>query len=110
MSKGISVRTERLPSTPPPEGRGEREWYQTYYWLTCGPRTYAAWSYEQMPASVNIIGYWEDGAEHKFQFIPYQDSVFCRIARHLISALGKQEAVVWCDNRPLQLDVRRLKR
>ena len=105
----LEVKSYRSPSEdPPPSYQDPDLWFQTQYELTCDGRTYYAWSYETRPGTVNIPSYREAGKRRDFEFVPYRDRTFCRVARHLMSSLGC-DVIVWCQHGPVTVEASRLK-
>lgn len=58
--------------------------------------------------TVNIPSYKEGRERREFEFVPYRDRTFCRVARHLMSTLSC-DVIVWCQHRPIRVEAQRLK-
>ena len=109
MKPRVEVKSHRSPSGEPPPGYQDPDlWFQTRYEITCEGRTYHTWAYEAKPGTVNIPSYTEVGKVRGFEFIPYRDRTFCRVARHLIATL-RCDVIVWCQHRPVRVEAQRLK-
>lgn len=105
----IEVKSYRDPGEDPPAGYEDADlWFTTQYEITCGGRTYYAWSYESRPGTVTIPFYREEGKARHFEFVPYRDQTFCRVARYLMSTM-KRDVLVWGEHGPLRVEGHRLK-
>ena len=108
MEYRVEVTSRRSPVEEPPAGYQDADlWFTRQYTVRCEGRTYYAWSYESKPGTVNVTHYEEDAEVRGFEFVPYRDRTFCRVARHLISKMGLH-VVVWCEHRPIAVEAPRL--
>src|SRR5688500_16393512 len=110
MDNRVVVKSYRTADEDPPVGYADSDlWFRTQDEVPCDGRAYYGWAFESKPGTVNILEYHAGEVRHTFDFVPYRERTFSRVARHLMSAMGVREVIVWSGRRAVKVQVERLR-